>query len=274
MIDTYGQVNLKRSRVSVSDNPFARHSPFLLGAFRLYLHWYFWRAFHRVRLSCTGVPALHAGRPLIVYTNHPSWWDPALLLLALPKLFPGRLAFGPMERHALGRYRLFERMGIFGIDPGTSHGARAFLRVADIGLAKPNALLCITAEGAFTDARVRPVRLRSGLAHLARRAPHAVFLPLALEYGFWNESRPEAMLRFGNPVDVSGNASDVQVRLEQALEQTMDALALESITRDASLFQPLLRGTAGVGGIYDVYRRTSALARGRWFDARHEPEPR
>lgn len=244
------------------------------GAFRLYLHWYFWRAFHGVGISRTGVPAPHAGRPLIVYTNHPSWWDPALLLLALPKLFPGRMAFGPMERQSLGRYRLFERMGIFGIDPGTAQGARAFLRVADIGLAMPNALLCITAEGTFTDARTRPVRLRPGLVHLARRAPNAVFLPLALEYGFWNESRPEAMLRFGEPVDVSGDAGDVQARLEQALAHSMDALAAESISRDKKLFQPLLRGTAGVGGIYDMYRRTSALARGRWFDASHEPEPR
>jgi hypothetical protein len=54
----------------------------------------------------------------------------------------------------------------------------------------------------------------------------------------------------------------------------MDALAAESITRDAALFQPLLRGTSGVGGIYDAYRRTSALLRGRWFNAGHEPEPR
>jgi 1-acyl-sn-glycerol-3-phosphate acyltransferase len=257
-----------------SANPFARHSPFLLGAFRLYLHWYFWRAFHGVGLSRTGLPAMHEGRPLIVYTNHPSWWDPALLLLALPKLFPGRLAFGPMERRALGRYRLVERMGIFGIDPGTAHGARAFLHVADIGLAKPNALLCITAEGAFTDARVRPVRLRPGLAHLARRSPHAVFLPLALEYAFWNESRPEALLRFGSPVDVSGPSAGVQDRLERALAHSMDALAVESIARDPGLFQPLLRGTAGVGGIYDLYRRTGALLHGRWFDASHEPEPR
>ncbi len=255
-------------------DPFARHSPFLFGAFRLYLHWYFWLKFHRVRLSRTGVPAAHSGRPLIVYTNHPSWWDPALLILAMPKLFPGRLAFGPMERQALGRYRLFERMGIFAIDPGTQQGARDFLRVADVGLARPDAVMCITAEGAFTDARVRPVRLRPGLAHLARRVPHAVFLPLALEYTFWNESRPEALLRFGKPVDLACSAADVQSRLEAALTQTMDALAEESIARDPTLFQALLRGTSGVGGIYDAYRRASAVLRGRAFDASHEPEPR
>ncbi len=255
-------------------DPFGRRSRFLLGAFRLYLHWYFWRSFHGVRLSRTGIPATHAGRPLVVYTNHPSWWDPALLVLTLPKIFPGRVGFGPMDGHALGRYRLFERMGVFGIEPGTTQGARVFLTVAETGLASPRSLLCLTAEGEFTDARVRPVRLRPGLAHLARRAPQAVFLPLAIEYCFWNESRAEALMRFGAPVDM-GDAG-VQARLaqlEQALANTMDALAVESKTRNPALFQPLLRGSAGVGGIYDVYRRSRAWALGRRFDARHEPGP-
>ncbi len=220
---------------------------------------------------------MHPGRPLVIYTNHPSWWDPALLLFALPKLFPGRMCFGPMDGAALGRYRLFERMGIFGIDPHSPQGARDFLRVADQGLARPDALLCITAEGAFTDARVRPVRLRPGLAHLARRAPQAVFLPLALEYGFWNESQPEALMRFGQPVEpgVAETGADVQerqARLEGALAATMDALAEESISRNAALFRPLLQGTAGVGGIYDLYRRARAAVRGDRFDPRHEPQ--
>jgi 1-acyl-sn-glycerol-3-phosphate acyltransferase len=264
-------------RAAGSSDPFARRSPVLLGLFRFYLHWYFWRSFHSVRLSRTGVPDQHAGRPLVVYTNHPSWWDPALLVLALPKALPGRLAFGPMERAALGRYRLFERMGVFGIEPGTPAGARAFLHAADKGLARPNGLLCLTAEGEFTDPRTRPIRLRPGLAHLARRVPHAVFLPLALEYVFWNESRPEALLRFGEPVEFGAEASDMQqnlARLERALATTMDALAGESVTRNPALFQPLLRGTAGVGGIYDVYRRGRAWAAGRRFAAQHEPEPR
>ncbi len=59
-------------------------------------------------------------------------------------------------------------------------------------------MLWITAEGAFTDHRARPVALRPGLAHLARQVPGAVILPLALDYTFWNESRPEALLRFGD----------------------------------------------------------------------------
>ena len=35
------------------------------------------------------------------------------------------------------------------------------------------------------------------MAHLARRVPGAVILPMAVEYTFWNESRAEALVRFG-----------------------------------------------------------------------------
>ena len=52
----------------------------------------------------------------------------------------------------------------------------------------------------------------------------------------------------------------------------MDALAAESAARDPALFRPLLRGGAGVGGIYDAWRWARARARGQRFDPSHEGE--
>ena len=97
-------------------DPLRRRSPALFQAFSLYLRWYYFRRhFHAVRLSRSGQPRPVPGRPLIVYSNHPSWWDPALYILLAAGLFPGRPSFGPMEANALGRYGLLERLGVFGI---------------------------------------------------------------------------------------------------------------------------------------------------------------
>jgi 1-acyl-sn-glycerol-3-phosphate acyltransferase len=254
-----------------SENPLAARSAFLFALFRLYLHWYFWRHFSGVRLSRASTQARFEGRPLVVYTNHPSWWDPALFMLATEKLFPGRRAFGPMDAAELARYALFRRMGVFGID-ASARGAAVFLRVARLGLADANSVLWVTAEGKFTDPRMRPIALRPGIAHLPRHVPNAVFLPVALEYSFWNESRPEALLRVGSPVDSTGlvSVADWRSAMEAALEQTVDALAAESMARDPDMFVSLLRGTAGVGGMYDLWRRTRALVTRRPFRARHE----
>jgi hypothetical protein len=43
--------------------------------------------------------------------------------------------------------------------------------------------------------------------------------------------------------------------IEQALAETQDALAIEAKMRDASLFETLVEGSAGVGGVYGLWRR-------------------
>ncbi len=253
------------------------YSPFLVASFRLYLRWYFWRKFHAVRLSHTGPPVADPVRPVVIYCNHPSWWDPAVFVLAMPKVMPGRRGFAPMDAAELRRYAVFRRMGVFGIELHTSSGAATFLKTSRQLLRDPGTCLCVTAEGAFTDPRLRPIRLRPGLAHLGRFCPDAVFLPLALEYGFWNESKPEALLRFGPPVRPADGQNSVaawQAALEAGLTQTMDTLVAESATRNPANFIQLFGGTAGVGGIYDMWRRARAVAGGPRFVAEHQAGPR
>ena len=253
-------------------DPVAVRSGRAFWAFGWYLRWFFYRRFHAVRLSRSGLPGAFAGRPLIIYGNHPSWWDPALYILLCVKLFPERLGYGPMDAKALGSYGIFERMGVFGIALDSPRGAAQFLSTSLRILSDPSSVLWITAEGEFADARRRPLKLRPGIAHLARRVPGAIILPLAVEYTFWNESRPEALVRFGQPIEAGRhrNVAEWTDHLESELARSMDTLAAESIQREPSLFRTLLRGGAGVGGIYDLYRRSRALAAGRRFDPRHE----
>ncbi len=252
-------------------DPLARQSPFLFWAFGWYLRWLFWRRFRGVRISRTGLPEVQAGRPVIVCSAHPSWWDPALFILLQNRLFPGRSGFGPMDAKALGKYRILERMGIFGIEMDTRRGAAQFLSICGRILAQPARVLWITAPGEFVDVRTRPVRLRPGIAHLVRRFPDAVVLPLALEYPFWNEGKPEALVRFGPPIPGGRERSVAEwtAVLEDELTRTMDALAAESLRRDPRRFLPLMRGSAGVSPIYNGFRRLRALATGRGFDVSH-----
>ena len=240
-------------------------------AFSWYLRWYLSRHFRAVRVALDGLPAAYPGRPVVVYTNHPSWWDPAVMMIMAALLFPDRRGFGPMDEQSLGRYGVLERMGVFGIDITSPRGAARFLRVSRRLLDDPRNMMWITAEGAFVDARTRPVALRPGVAHLARLHPDTAVLPLAMEYTFWNESRPEALARFGPPVDVPAGAAAGEATglLAAELARTMDALRAASMMRDPSLFRTLVRGSAGVGGIYDLYRRSRAAMAGRRFDPTH-----
>ena len=244
-------------------------------AFSWYLRWYLSRRFRAVRVAMDGLPSQALGRPMVVYSNHPSWWDPAFYMVMAAMLFPGRRGFGPMDEQSLGRYGVLERMGVFGIDIASPRGAARFLRVSRRLLDDPRNMMWITAEGTFVDARTRPVALRPGVAHLVRLHPGTVVLPLALEYTFWNESRPEALARFGLPVAIPADAtvSETTSLLTAELTRTMDALQAASARRDPRQFRTLVRGTAGVGGIYDLYRRGRAVVARQRFDPTHGGQP-
>ena len=50
----------------------------LRALFARYLRRYFARHFNAVRIARDGLPATRLDRPLIIYSNHPSWWDPKI----------------------------------------------------------------------------------------------------------------------------------------------------------------------------------------------------
>lgn len=245
-------------------------SPLLLSMFERYVQGYLSRNFHAFRLSQAQRPDPVAirGKPLILYFNHPSWWDPLICLRLAQQFFPDRCHYAPIDAATQGKYRFFERLGFFGVETGSARGARRFLSVSQEILARPDSALWIAAEGRFSDPRERPVRLRSGIGHLAAKVRQAILLPLALEYPFWEERAPEALARFGEEI-AAGEAgltpTDWTAVLEPRLETALNALAEESLARDASRFDVLLDGAAGVGGIYDVWRRFRSRLRGERF---------
>jgi 1-acyl-sn-glycerol-3-phosphate acyltransferase len=246
----------------------------LLRWFTWYSRRYLRRHFHSLRVSRAGLPPGDSRLPLVIYSNHASWWDPLVCLVLKSEFFPGQPAFAPIAADALARYKIFGKLGFFGVEPGTSRGAIRFMRAAENILSRPDRLLFITPQGRFADARERPVRFEGGLGHLAARTRHAAFVPLAVEFVFWEERLPEILVRFGEPVEAGAANPAVDANawtrwLEQKLEATQDALAIEAQRRDPEAFQVILRGGAGQGGIYDWWRAVKAKLRGEHFRKEH-----
>ncbi len=251
----------------------ARRWPWLVRGFYRYLNRYLRRHLHTIRISRAGpAPALR-GRPTVICMNHPSWWDPLICAYLAGRLYPQYEGYGPIDAAVIGKYRFFERIGIFPVEQATARGARAFLRTCEQLLSDPQRMLWITAEGGFTDPRLRPVTLRPGVGHLAARNRGIQFLPLAVELAFWQERTPEVLLRFGSPVVVydpqDRDRAAWTAHLAASLEAAMDALARESMRRHAADFELLLGGRAGVGGFYDLWRRCKAIATGQPFTPAH-----
>lgn len=245
------------------------------------VQWFTWYArrfvrkhFHAVRIARDGAPPIVSGdRALIVYMNHPSWWDPMAVAVLGPCHWPDRVHYGPIDAAMLAKYPFLRKLGMFPVDRTLRRGAADFLRIGSAIATTPGTALWITAEGQFTDVRARPVRLEPGLAHLWRRCPGAAVVPLAVEYCFWTERTPELLVRFGPVLGATGETiAGIQAHLESALSRELDALAAAAITRNAAAFTTLLGGRTGTSPIYDGWRWTLARLTGRSFSRAHGDE--
>ncbi|MEM7642505.1 MAG: lysophospholipid acyltransferase family protein [Pseudomonadota bacterium] len=253
----------------IRDDPVALRSPFKVRFFTDVMRRQMYGNFRAVRLLKPGLPNLPPDAPLVVYLNHPGWWDPAFFIVLRAALLPDHEGYAPMENAALERYGFMKRIGVFGVDPGSPAGAVRFIRIGQHLLSNPKRSLWLTPQGRFADPRERPVTLQAGLAHLMARVPGAVALPLAMEYPFWSEKRPEALAAFGTPLrNVTADVDGWQTALTGGLETIQDHLAQAAIARDTVAFETILGGARGVGGIYGTWCRLRDLATGR----RHNPD--
>ncbi|WP_375456506.1 lysophospholipid acyltransferase family protein [uncultured Methylobacterium sp.] len=236
------------------------------------------RHLNALRLPRWGLPPTLSDGPVVVYCNHPAWWDAAVIILLAGRLFPQRASYAPFDARMLERYGVFRRMGAFAVALDTPRGAAQFLSASRGVLARPGSLMWITAQGRFADVRARPLDLRAGVARLAEIAPDAVFVPMALEYAFWDERGAEAFAAFGAPVSgrdlLALPRAERLARLEADLAALLDRLGADVVARDPERFQDLVSGARGVGGIYDGWRRLAAALRGRRFEPGHRAAAR
>lgn len=238
---------------------------------------YFARHMNALRIAAWGTPAEPRQGPVIVYSNHPAWWDAAVYILAADRFFPSYESYAPIDAAMLKQYGIFGRIGAFGVDLESPRGAAAFLKSSAEILSARNHALWITAQGRFGDVRERPLGLKPGVAHIIERAPECIVLPLAIEYGFWLERGAEAFIAFGDAMrgeELLDLARPARLeRLEDALTSTLSRLSDDVQSRDPTRFQIVLEGRAGVGGLYDGWRRVAATLRGQAFDPSHEGRP-
>jgi 1-acyl-sn-glycerol-3-phosphate acyltransferase len=256
-----------------SDDPaMPRQSKWWFDMFRWYSRRYIRKHFHALRISKSShaVPA-GEGEPLLFVINHPAWWD-ILVAFVLCERFKHYSHFAPIDSRMFEKYRMFAKMGFFGVDP-TPRGAARFLRTSKAIFEQPFRSMWITAQGEFVDVRVRPVQLRPGIGYVASRLDRGFVIPVAVEYTYWEERTPEALVRYGEPLNLAEHRDwDRDTWTQQIarhLEQSQDELAREVMTRSPEQFEILVSGKVGVGGVYDWWRRFKGWFTGKKFDVAH-----
>lgn len=263
---------MKRAAINDSSAP-PKISALWLRWFSAYGNRYVRRHFHAIRVRQPPPPV--SLNPLVIYLNHASWWDPMVAFALRRQFFAHRHSFAPIDAEALEKYRFFRKLGLFPVRQNSPRGTMDFLHHASAILARADSILWLTPQGRFCDARERPARFRAGLGHLATRVSAATYLPLAIEYVFWEERKPEICVHFGEAVVLTGaqaaslGPEQVTRFFEEKLAATQDELAHAVKARDVSQFRTLHETRTGVGGVYDWWRRGRALLRQQTFEPNH-----
>lgn len=242
----------------------------LLSFFRLYLVWYVRRHFHGLRIA--NASRFPPSSPLIVFLNHPSWWDPITTLFLSHHLRPDADHYGPMDAKALERYGLFRSMGAFPVAQGRAGGVAQFLGSARLVLAR-GGVLWMTPEGQFADNRSRPLTFKSGLSHLVSQLGRVTLLPIAVEYTYWDERLPEILVNCGEPLHIAdGHAEEARTwnnLMAYAMTSTQEELAQLAATRNPDNFTTVLSGGSGIGGMYEYWKRLQAALLGSKYESEH-----
>lgn len=257
-------------------NPLPTCSPTAVRLFAAYSRHYIRRRFHSMRILKSGIPPEIQGQSVVIYLNHASWWDPLVCLVLSRQFFADRISFAPIDEVMLERYAFFKSLGFFGVTSGSARNTLSFLRTTCSILRSPEHALWITPQGRFADARERPAGLQNGLGALASRNLGTVFIPLAIEYSYWTEPRPEILAAFGTAI-VPGkeppSTSDTwTMHLSRQLESTQDALAASSCRRDPHEWIRIGSGARGVNAAYDAWRWIRSKAGGAPFLREHNME--
>jgi 1-acyl-sn-glycerol-3-phosphate acyltransferase len=185
--------------------------------------------------------------------NHSCWWD-LFLVHILNETIPVD-GYGMMEHFNLLRFGFFRRIGAFSVDRTDPSSVRASLEYAAGLLRRPRAAVWIFPQGKIETNDIRPIVFQPGIRALVRRTGRLRVVPVAFRYEFWQDERPEALVRFGEPTWVDRpDLPSLIPTFERRLTEELDALRVDAISQRLENFQVLVEGQRSISEKYANFR--------------------
>lgn len=184
---------------------------------------------------------------MLFVANHSCWWD-LFLVHFLNEAIPVD-GYGMMEHANLKRFGFFSRIGAYSIDRQSMSGIKASLDYTAGLLSRQRTGVWIFPQGKIESNDARPLCFQKGLRTLVKRVGRVRMVPTALRYDFWQDERPEAFVRFGEPIWVESSdqlLDDWQSRVTREL----DLLRSEMLSQDPTRFVSLMTGRSSISERY------------------------
>lgn len=208
-----------------------------------YVAWKVRQAFRAVWIRGT----LPEGGQLLVYANHPGFWD-GFIAHQLGAA-AGWDAYALMDEQNLERYRFLRRLGAFSVRRGQAASTRQSLRYARELLGRPRGAVFIFPEGELRPG-TDPGPLQRGVEVLARWAQPRC-LPIAIRYAVFEHELPDVLIEVG---EAHGPES------LEGFERRLRALvARVAAARSFDGYRVLVEGRRGVAQRWDAVRGVKSV---------------
>ena len=189
------------------------------------------------------------GVPTVIFAPHCNWWDGIVLYNITHRIFHKEIRLMVEE---LNRFPLLRRGGAFSVNKKSAQSAMTALKYSVDVLGDCRNILGIFPQGIIRPPHFRPICFQTGLAYIAQNAVKRYgkvnLIPVAIEYPFLRDNRPEVLVKFGDKVtlvDTNCNRKELTHHLEQALaracDEQFDVIAKGDFSKYKILFKQHLK---------------------------------
>ena len=168
--------------------------------------------------------------PTILFAPHCNWWDGIVMYNITHRIFHKEIRLMIEE---LNRFPLLRRGGAYSVNKKSPQSAMKALKYSVDVVGDIRNMLCIFPQGIIRPPHYRPIEFQTGLAYIAENAVKRYgkvnLIPLAIDYCFFRDNRPEVIVEFGKRIElVKGNELDKLSRkdltyyLEHSMQEVCD----------------------------------------------------
>ncbi len=147
--------------------------------------------------------------PLIMFAPHSNWWDGIVGYHICNRLLKKEIRLMVEE---LNRFPLLRRGGAFNVNKKSPQASMQALKYSVDILGDLNNILYIFPQGIIKPPNFRPIEFQSGLAYIAEKAAKKYgmvqLLPIAVNYMFLRDNRPEVLVEMGDLIELSDPTVD------------------------------------------------------------------
>jgi len=169
--------------------------------------------------------------PTIIFSVHSNWWD-GLVLYHIANFIMNREVRIMVEE--LNRFPILRHAGAFSVNKKSAQSSMKALQYAIKQACNTKNVLALFPQGIIRPPHYRPIVFQTGLAYMAqgivKKFGKVNLVPIALDYKFLRDNRPEILVTLSKPITLTDGTSD-RKELTHFLEQELEKVCEEQEAR-------------------------------------------